>query len=84
MSLRFDPVCQRAVDAAESCVPEGDVLQVGVLLGALYHGTDRSSNQRSEWQNMASGSTIERCGDKKRRLFVATISELLCYWGLSR
>jgi ATP-dependent Clp protease ATP-binding subunit ClpA len=37
VALDFDDVCRQAVDAAKSCVPEGCALEVGVLMGALYH-----------------------------------------------
>jgi len=40
MSLTFDSACQAAIDLAKRCLPGNAKLDIGLLMGALYHSTD--------------------------------------------
>src|SRR3712207_3622957 len=39
MSVTWDPECQAAIALAKQCLEEGAALDVGSLLGALYHSS---------------------------------------------
>ncbi len=40
MSLQLSPACQEAVELAKKTIPDGQPIDVGPLLGALYLGND--------------------------------------------